>query len=140
MDLIEARALPLVSELVRVAESGEPPPVKLETALNVLFGVYASGDPDFSGLMLEGWLRAGQDKQYRLRLAWQREQLRLAIKDILAEGALHGAFRAGLDAGAVASVMLGTAEGCLLQAATEGGAVTPVELVQTLIGLALNAA
>ena len=45
------------------------------------------------------------------------------------EGARAGAFRADLDAGAVAAVIVGAAEGCLLQAATEGGAVAADRLV-----------
>ena len=55
-------------------------------------------------------------------------------------GSAAGAFRRDLDAGAVAAVMLGAAEGCLLQAATQGGAVPPGELVKTLLGLVLSGA
>ena len=71
-------------------------------------------------LLLEGWVRAQRDKQYRLRLAWQREQLRLLLQDILAEGAVRGLFRSGLDAGAVAAAIVSAAEGCLLQSAMRG--------------------
>ena len=38
-----------------------------------------------------------------------------------------------MDAGAVAAVIVGAAEGCLLQAATDGGAVTAEQIVRTLL-------
>jgi len=44
------------------------------------------------------------------------------------------------DAGAVAAVIVGAAEGCLLQAVTEGGAVPAERLVRTLLTLALSGA
>jgi hypothetical protein len=140
LELLDARTLPIVSELARVARDAGPPAVRLERALEILFGAYANGDPDFSGLLLLGWMRARQDKQYRLRLAWQREQLRLSLQDILAEGVVRGEFRSGLDAGAMAAVIVGAAEGCLLQSATEGGAVSPADLSRALLGLTLRGA
>ncbi len=137
---VEQRALPIVSELARVAKGSEPPRVKLEGAMEILFGAYGESDLEFSGLFLEGWLRARADKEYRLTLAWQREQIRLSLQDILAEGAGKGAFRPDLDAGAVAAVILGVAEGCLLQAAAQGGPVTAAELLQSLLRLVISEA
>jgi hypothetical protein len=108
--------------------------------MEVLFGAYGESDPDFSGLFLSGWVRARHDKQFRMTLAWQREQIRLSIEDILVEGVQAQAFRADLDAGAVAAVIVGAAEGCLLQAATDGGAVSADQLVRTLLTLAISGA
>ena len=138
--VIEQCALPIVSELNRVATGRDPPRVKLEGAMEIIFGAYGLSDPDFSELLLTGWMRARHDKHHRLALAWQREQLRLSLEDILVAGAAGGAFRKELDAGAMAAVMLGTAEGCLLQAATQGGAVPPGELVKALLALAVSGA
>ena len=140
MALIEERALPLVSELNRVVQGADPSRVKLEGTMEILFGAYGESDPEFSGLLLTGWVRAQGDKQFRLTLAWQREQIRLSLQDILAEGVAAGAFRADLDPGAVAAVILGTAEGCLLQSATQGGAVTPEQLLRTLLRLIVTVA
>jgi BetI-type transcriptional repressor, C-terminal len=137
---IEERFAPIVSAVARIAAGTEPPAVKLEGAMEIIFGAYGLSDADFSELLLTGWMRARHDKHHRLALAWQREQLRLSLEDILVAGATAGAFRKELDAGAVAAVMLGTAEGCLLQAATQGGAVPPGELVKTLLGLAVSGA
>jgi len=135
---VEQRGLPIVAELARVARGAGAPRVKLEGAMEILFGAYGESDPDFSGLFLHGWMRARHDKQFRLTLAWQREQIRLSLEDILVEGVRVGAFRAGMDAGAVAAVIVGAAEGCLLQAATDGGAVTAEQIVRTLLILAVG--
>ena len=140
MAVIEERARPLVSELNRVAKGADPPRVKIEGAMEIIFGAYGESDPEFSGLLLTGWMRARADKQFRLTLAWQREQIRLSLQDILAEGVAASAFRADLDPGAVAAVIVGTAEGCLLQSATQGGAVTAEQLLRTLLRLIVTAA
>ena len=135
---VEQRGLPIVAELARVARGPGAPRAKLEGAMEILFGAYGESDPDFSGLFLQGWMRARHDKQFRLTLAWQREQIRLSLEDILVEGVRAGVVRAGIDAGAVAAVIVGAAEGCLLQAATDGGAVTAAQIVQTLLILAVG--
>jgi len=137
---IEERFAPIVAAVARVAAGSESPAVKLEGAMEIIFGAYGLSDPDFSELLLTGWMRTRHDKHHRLALAWQREQLRLSLEEILVAGSAAGAFRRDLDAGAVAAVMLGAAEGCLLQAATQGGAVPPGELVKTLLGLVLSGA
>ncbi len=137
---IEQRALPIVSELARVAKETEPPRVKLEGAMEILFGAYGESDLDFSGLFLRGWLRAREDKEFRLTLAWQREQIRLCLRDILVEGAASGAFCADLDPGAVAALILGAAEGCLLQSATQGGPVTAEQLLRAVLRLVVSEA
>ncbi|HYB41465.1 MAG TPA: TetR family transcriptional regulator C-terminal domain-containing protein, partial [Candidatus Methylomirabilis sp.] len=137
---LEQQALPIVSELARVARGSDQARVKLEGAMEILFGAYGESDPDFSGRLLGGWLRAQADKEFRLTLAWQREQIRLSLQDILAEGAAAGAFRRDLDPGALAAVILGVAEGCLLQCATQGGSVTAEQLLRTLLGLVLSEA
>jgi transcriptional regulator BetI-like protein len=138
--VIEERALPIVSELARVARGDTPPRVKIEGAMEILFGAYGESDADFSGLFLSGWMQARDDKQFRLTLAWQREQMRLSLEDILVEGVATGAFRGDLDPGAVAAVILGTAEGCLLQSPTQGGAVTAEQLLRTLLRLMVSEA
>ena len=141
LEVIDERVAPIVEAVARVARDAGSPAVRLERALEILFAAYADSDLGLLGvLLLEGWVRAQRDKQYRLRLAWQREQLRLLLQDILAEGAVRGVFRPGLDAGAVAAVIVSAAEGCLLQSAMEGGAVSPAELSRALFALTLRGA
>ena len=103
--------------------------------MRILFGAYGADDPDFAGLFLTGWARARHDKQFRLTLAWQREQIRLTLEEILSEGIRSRGFRSDLDTSAVAAVIVGAAEGCLLQAATEGGSVTGDRVIQALLAL-----
>ena len=137
---IEERFAPIVAAVARVAREGEPPAVRLEGAMEIVFGAYGQSDPDFSEMLLTGWMRARHDKHHRLALAWQREQLRLLLEEILQAGVAAGVFRREMVTGAVAAVMLGAAEGCLLQSATQGGAVPPGELVRALMSLALSGA
>jgi hypothetical protein len=123
----------VVTALARIARAAEPPRVRLERAVRQLLGAYGESDPEFSALFLTGWAQARRDKQFRLTLAWQREQIRLSLEEILIDGVKTGAFRAGLDPGAIA-------EGCLLQAVTEGGSVPADRLAATLLGLAVSGA
>jgi hypothetical protein len=129
-----------VAAVDRVSRGGDAPAVKLEGAMEIIFGAYGQSDPDFSEMLLTGWMRARHDKQHRLALAWQREQLRLALDEILQAGVVAGVFRKDLATGAVAAVMVGAAEGSLLQSATQGGAVPPGDLVRALLNLALSGA
>ncbi len=122
-------------ELHRIASGRGAPVVKLEGALEVLFGALGESDPQFSGLVLSGWMRARDDKVFRLTMAWLREQIRLSVEEIVAEGQAAGAFRADLEPGPAAAVVVGAAEGCLLQTATQGGAVPPAKILQALLRL-----
>ena len=140
MRAIEERGLPLVKELARLAKRAEPPPVKLEGALDILFGAFGAGDERFCGPLLEGWLRARRDKRFRLAMAWLREQLRLSFEEILAEGIQAGTLRRDLDPVIFSAICLGAAEGCLLQSASEGGTVSPDDLVRSLLHLAVSGA
>lgn len=135
---VEEHGLPIVRELARLAKRTDPAPVRLEGALDILFGAFGAGDERFCGALLEGWLRARRDKRYRLAVAWFREQLRLSLEEILAEGIKGGTLRRDLDPAIFSAVCLGAAEGCLLQSASQGGAVPPDELVKFLVQLALS--
>jgi hypothetical protein len=112
---IEERFAPIVEAVAGVARGGDPPAVRLEGAMEIIFGAYGQSDPDFSEMLLTGWMRARHDKHHRLALAWQREQLRLSLEEILHAGVAAGAFRKHLDTDAVAAVMLCAAEGASSQ-------------------------
>ena len=137
--LIEERFGPIVAAVDRIARAADPPAIRLEGAMEIVFGAYGQSDADFSELLLTGWMGARRDKHHRLALSWQREQLRLSIEEILEAGAASGAFRKALDASAVSGIILASAEGCLLQSATQGGVVPPAELVRALLDLVSGA-
>lgn len=133
---IEERGLPLVRELTRISRGSDPPVVKLEGALEILFGAFSGGDEPFRQLLVEGWLKGRREKPFRFAMAWLREQLRLCVEEILAEGIAGGAFREDLDPGALASVCVSAAEAFLLQPRAQDGAVPSDQLVRSLLGLA----
>ncbi len=135
---IEERALPLVKELARVARGAAPPAVKLEGALEILFGAFSEGDEPFRQLLLSGWLRGRQEKAYRLAMVWLREQMRLCVEEILSEGIASGAFRDDVDPAALAAMCLGAAEDGLLQSGAQSGTVPPDQLVRTLLRLVMR--
>ena len=64
----------------------------------------------------------------------------MSVEEILAEGVAAGALRRDLDPVVFSAVCLGAAEGCLLQSASQGGTVSPDELVKALLHLALSGA
>jgi hypothetical protein len=134
-EVAEERGLPIVRELHRIAKGQEPSARKLEGALEILFGALGEVDAEFSRLLLDGWVHAREDKRFRLTMAWLREQMRLSLAEILAEGAASGAFRPDLDSEAVAAVCLGTAEGSLLQTASHGGPVRTEAILRALMRL-----
>lgn len=133
---VEKRGLGLVNDLTGIVRGAGPPTKKLGEALEILFGTFSEGDEPFRQLLLEGWVRARQQKAYRLAMAWLREQLRLSVEEILTDGIARGTFRNDLDPHAYSAVCLGAAEGCLLDSRNQGGAVPADQLVKTLLGLA----
>jgi hypothetical protein len=137
---VEARALPIARELGRIARGSESPRLKLEGALEILFGAYASGDSQLADVLLDGWVRARRDKGYRLTMAWVREQARLSVEEILVEGVAAGVFRPAVEPRAVAAALLGAAEGALLHARDDGGVVDPPTLLRALVALLVSEA
>lgn len=121
----------LVRELAEVGESPAAPAERLTRAIAALFAAFE--DPALSELFLEGWSRARRSKALRLELAWIREQLRLSVEELLRAGMGDGAFRSDLDPEAMASVILGTAEGLLLQSVNQGGPVPAERLTDALL-------
>ena len=51
---IEERFGPIVAAVARVAAGPEAPMVKLEGAMEIIFGAYGLSDADFSELLLTG--------------------------------------------------------------------------------------
>jgi hypothetical protein len=127
--------MPLVREIAGIAASPEPALVRLERALDALFAAYSSESGSLAPMLLDGWARAGRDKQQRLALAWHREQIRLAVADILEAGQRQGVLGRHLDVGATAALAVACAEAGALQATSQGGAVGPRDQARALLGL-----
>ena len=125
-----ARTAPLVKEVAQAAGTDSPPAERLGRVMTVLFA--ASADEALCQLWMEGWSRARRSKGLRLELAWIREQLRLSVEELLSAGMRDGTFRADLDPGVMAAVILGAADGLLLQSANQGGPVPAERLADTL--------
>ncbi len=131
-----ARTGPLVKEVAQAAETDASPAERLERVMTVLFA--ASGDETVCQLWIEGWSRARRNKGLRLELAWIREQLRLSVEDLLSAGKRDGTFRSDLDSGVMAAVILGAADGLLLQSANQGGPVPADRLADSLLRAVLR--
>ena len=121
-------------------EDAGPPAVRLERALEILFGAYAGSGARLLGAAARGMgpRSAGQAVPPEARLAARAAPALAPGRPGGRGGARH--LRSGLDAGAVAAVIVGAAEGCLLQAAIQGGAVSPAELFRALFALTLRGA
>ncbi len=118
-----------------IAASREPALARLERALDALFAAYGAGAAGLGEALVDGWARASRDKQHRLTLAWHREQLRLAVVEILEAGQRGGAFGPHLDPHATAALAVACAEAGALQVASQGGAVGPREQARALVAL-----
>jgi AcrR family transcriptional regulator len=128
---LKARGALLVKEIAGVGATAASPAERLERVITALFAAF-DGEP-LCHLLIEGWRRAQRQKELRLELAWVREQLRLSVEEVLRNGIQEGAFRTDLDPEATASVILGTAEGFLLQSVNQGGPVPAERLADTLL-------
>jgi hypothetical protein len=133
---VETRGALLVKEIARASETAVPPAERLERVMATLFAAFDDGL--LCQLLIEGWSRARRSKALRLELAWIREQLRLSVGEVLKDGIRAGVFRSDLDPEAMAAVILGAAEGLLLQSANQGGPVPAERLADSLLRAVLR--
>lgn len=107
--MYEMALLELAQRLSAIAAEDEPPGTSLRGALERVVASYARGGA-LAKLVADAWRAATTDKRAALSLAWAREQLRLAVADVLAREAKGGRLRADLPLDAVAWVVLAGAE------------------------------
>ncbi|MBI1733817.1 MAG: hypothetical protein HYR51_01465 [Candidatus Rokubacteria bacterium] len=105
----ERELLALAARLSTTAADAEPPPTSLRAALDELLTAYAA-DGALAAALIEARRGARGDKRASLALAWAREQLRLAIEELLAREAKADRLRAPLALDALAWLVLVAAE------------------------------
>ena len=86
------------SGLLALARELAAPPAAAEplTALQRLAGAHAPDAP-LPRAVARAWIEARADKTATLRLAWAREQVRLALEDVLARAPQRGTLPGGSD-------------------------------------------
>ena len=82
--MVEQRGLPIVAELAPRARGPSRRGPSSKARWRSSSGPTGRAIPTSSGLFLQRLDAARHDKQFRLTLAWQREQIRLSLEDILA--------------------------------------------------------
>lgn len=78
----ETRLLGLARELTTIARAQPALPDAVAAAVRKLAAAYAPGEP-LPRQVARAWLRSRQDKTGALALAWAREQVRLALQEVL---------------------------------------------------------
>jgi hypothetical protein len=81
----------------------------LRASIDAVAAAYGPDAP-LAGLLRRDWLRGRTDKNSRLALAWAREQVRLALVDVLRGAARNGLIPEAADADSVAWFWLAGAE------------------------------
>ena len=81
----------------------------LETIVAALGSAYAP-DAALATALREDWLRGRDDKTARLALAWAREQVRLALSEVLQQARAMRAMRADGDVDTLAWLWLAACE------------------------------
>ena len=105
----EREILGLAARLSTIAIEAEPPTTTWREVLEILLGA-CSADGRLAPLLLDAWGRTRGDKRAALALGWAREQLRLAVEEVMAREAKASRLRAGIPLDALAWLVLTAAE------------------------------
>ncbi|OGL01226.1 MAG: hypothetical protein A3E31_13835 [Candidatus Rokubacteria bacterium RIFCSPHIGHO2_12_FULL_73_22] len=105
----ERRLLALARELGALARDARGGADPLPGALERLAGAYAPGAP-LAGDLRRAWLASQGDKTAALALAWAREQLRLALEELVARLPREARRRVDLPPDALAWLLLAACE------------------------------
>jgi hypothetical protein len=98
-----------------IAAEPEPSATSLRAATEILFGAFSAGGA-LAPALLDAWRVARNDKRTALALAWAREQLRLAIADVIAREAKALRMTSDAPIDALAWALLVAAEACVHEA------------------------
>lgn len=114
LPVYESELLAVAGRLSAAAAEAEPPATSLRAAIEALVAGYIRGGA-LASVVAEAWRAAGADKRAALSLAWAREQLRLAVADVLAREAKAGRLRADLPLDTLAWAVLAGAEAVMYE-------------------------
>ena len=113
---VERAILELAQRVAAIAAEATPEATSLRAALAHLLATHAS----HGMALLDAWKRARADKRAALALGWAREQLRLAIVELLGREAKAGRLRADPH-DALAWVVVVASESAVVEAPTNAG-------------------
>jgi hypothetical protein len=127
----ERHLLVLAARVSAIAAEHDAPETSLRAAIDELLAAYAADGP-LAATLTDAWRGARADKRAALALAWAREQLRLAIEDVLAREAKADRIRPGLGLDALAWLVLVAAESIVYEPA--GVAIDRAETLLAIVG------
>jgi hypothetical protein len=129
----ERHLLALAARLSTVGAEGDPPVTPLGVTVKDLLGAHAA-DGALAEALIDARRVARADKRAALALAWAREQVRLAVEEVLAREAKAERLHPALPLDAVAWVLLVAAESLVHD--PSGGALDRLDTLLALAGAA----
>src|SRR5688500_6118539 len=103
---VERTMLELAQRVATIAAEPHPAPTPLRAALAHMLSTHAA----HGAALLDAWRRARADKRAALAQGWAREQLRLAVVELLGREAKAGRLRTELPHDALAWVVVVASE------------------------------
>jgi hypothetical protein len=112
---VEREVLALAQRIAAIAAEPEPPATSWRAALELIVTAHAA-DGRLAPALIETWQRVRTDKRATLALGWAREQLRLAVADVLAREAKARRLRGDVPLDALAWVVVAASESAVHEA------------------------
>ena len=123
----ERVTLELARGIATIAAEPPPPSTTLRAALTQMTTAYASQ----AAVFFDAWKRARTDKRAALALGWAREQLRLAVVELLGRDAKAGRLRTEASHDALAWIIVALGESAV---ADTTDAVERIDALTVVLG------
>jgi hypothetical protein len=128
----ERVTLDLARRIATIATEPPPAPTSLRAALTQMTTAYASQATVF----FDAWKRARTDKRAALALGWAREQLRLAVVELLGRDARTGRLRTQVSHDSLAWIIVALGESAV---ADTTDAVERIDALTIVLGPSASA-
>ena len=128
----ERVTLDLARSIATIAAERPPAPTPLRAALTQMTTAYASQ----AAVFFDAWKRARSDKRAALALGWAREQLRLAVVELLARDGTAGRLRTAATHDSLARIIVAVSESAV---ADTTDAVERIEALTVVLGPSASA-